>query len=87
MNLLFPFLIIMNALGALLMLVDKDRARKKLRRIDEGNLFLVAAIGGSFGVMLGMYMARHKTNHARFTIGVPVILVLQIVLIILWLTK
>ena len=39
----------------------------------------VAAIGGSLGVLLGIYTARHKTQHPKFTMGIPVILALQIV--------
>lgn len=87
MNTTFTYLIIINALGALLMIVDKDRSRKKLRRISEGNLFLVAAVGGCLGIMLGMYMTRHKTRHKRFTIGMPLILAAQVILVVLYIIK
>ena len=40
----------------------------------------VAALGGSLGSLLGMYTVRHKTKHTKFTIGIPVLLALQIVL-------
>ena len=62
------------------MLADKQKARKKRWRIPEATLIGVAAAGGSIGSLLGMYTFRHKTKHPKFTIGIPFILVLQIVL-------
>lgn len=72
------YLITINALGLLLMLIDKEKARKKRWRIPEKSLFLVAAIGGSVGSILGMYLFRHKTKHLSFTLGMPLILILQL---------
>ena len=72
------YLITINALGLLLMLIDKEKARRKRWRIPEKSLFLVAAIGGSVGCNLGMYLLRHKTKHHSFTIGMPLILILQL---------
>ena len=82
-NVLLVYLLIINAVGFILMLVDKVKAKKNLWRIPEATLFLVAAIGGSVGSILGMYTFRHKTRHLKFTIGVPAILIFQI-LIFLW---
>lgn len=78
MKYLYLYLLIINAAGFILMLMDKQKARKKLRRIPEATLMGVAAIGGSIGSLLGMYTVRHKTKHPKFTIGIPVILALQI---------
>ena len=78
MKYLMIYLLIVNAAGFLLMLVDKFKARKKLWRIPEATLMGVAAIGGSIGSLAGMYTFRHKTKHPKFTVGIPVILVLQI---------
>lgn len=78
MKYLLIYLLIINAVGFLLMLVDKCKARKKLWRIPEATLMTVAAIGGSIGSLLGMYTFRHKTKHIKFTLGIPVILVIQI---------
>lgn len=74
------YLLIINALSFFLMLADKRKARKNLWRIPERTLLLSAVIGGSLGCLAGMYVFRHKTLHLKFTIGVPVILALQIVL-------
>lgn len=72
------YLLIINALGFILMLVDKHKARKNKWRIPEATLMIVAALGGSVGSLLGMYLVRHKTRHPKFFIGIPVILVLQV---------
>ena len=77
------YLLIVNALGFLLMLVDKRKAQKNLWRIPEATLFLMAAIGGSIGSLVGMYKFRHKTKHLKFTLGVPAILIAQIVIVFL----
>ena len=85
-NVLLVYLLIINAAGFILMLVDKVKAKKNLWRIPEATLFLVAAIGGSVGSILGMYTYRHKTKHIKFIVGMPLILAAQIVIAILILT-
>jgi uncharacterized membrane protein YsdA (DUF1294 family) len=77
-KLILIYLLIVNAVGFLLMLVDKQKARKGLWRIPESTLLLTAAIGGSIGSLAGMYTFRHKTRHLKFTMGIPAILILQI---------
>ena len=84
MHLLFIYLAIINAISFLLMLVDKYKAKKNLWRIPERTLMGFAAIGGSLGALAGMYLVRHKTKHLKFTVGIPVILFLH-VLIAVWL--
>ena len=83
MDLFLIYLLLINALGFLLMLGDKYRARKKLWRIPETTLLGIAVIGGSLGILLGMYFARHKTRHLKFAIGVPVIFAAQVVLAVI----
>ena len=72
------YLLTINAAGFFSMLADKHKARKNLWRIPERVLMTVAVLGGSAGILLGMYTARHKTKHLKFTLGVPAILILQI---------
>ena len=78
----FSYLLLINALGMLLMIVDKSRARKRLSRISEINLFTVAFLGGSFGILFTMIVIRHKTRHKKFSIGLPLIIVCQIALLV-----
>ena len=82
-KLLIFYLLIINALGFILMLVDKIKAKKNLWRIPEATLFLVAAIGGSIGSLFGMYTFRHKTKHIKFIVGMPLILAAQIIAVVL----
>ena len=83
-KLILLYLLIINAVGFLLMLVDKRKAQKKLWRIPESTLFTAAAFGGSIGCLAGMYCFRHKTKHLTFTLGMPAIFIAQITLVI-WL--
>lgn len=70
-----------NLFGFFLMGIDKFKAKRMRWRIPEKNLFLIAIIGGSIGSILGMYVFRHKTRHWIFVIGMPAILIIQIVLV------
>lgn len=62
--------------------VDKLCAKRNWRRVSEISLLMTALLGGSIGALMGMIVWRHKTLHAKFTIGVPLILLLQISLLV-----
>ena len=83
MKLLYSYLLIINAAGFLLMLVDKWKAKKNRWRIRESTLLIVAALGGSVGSLAGMYLFRHKTLHLTFTVGIPLILAAQCIAAVL----
>jgi len=76
------YLSIINIIGFLSMGFDKFKAKHEMWRTKEQTLFVIAIIGGSIGSILGMYIFRHKTQHTNFTIGMPVILMTQIVSVI-----
>ena len=82
-GLLMIYLVIINLIAFLTFGADKRRARRDRRRVRESTLFLLAAIGGSIGALMGMYVFRHKTRHWYFCVGIPAILILQIALPIL----
>lgn len=79
-TLLCLYLLIINALGLLIMLVDKEKAKKHLWRIPESTLLTVAALGGSIGCYAGMRLFHHKTRKPKFYIGVPVIFAVQVLI-------
>ena len=83
MELLLVYLILINAAGFSLMLADKLKAKNNLWRIPEATLMVFALLGGSMGCLLGMHIFRHKTKHPKFSMGIPVILALQIVLAVI----
>ena len=76
------YLIAINLITFLAMYIDKRKAKNGSWRIKESTLLTLSLIGGSIGGILGMYTFRHKTKKARFWLGIPVILVLQIGLVI-----
>ena len=80
MKYLYYYLIIINAVAFILMLADKQKARKHRWRIPEATLMGCAALGGSIGALAGMYLFRHKTKHSKFTLGIPAILLIQLAL-------
>lgn len=84
MKLIAIYLLIINAAGFLVMTADKLYARKNMWRVPERTLLMIAALGGSIGVLAAMYTVRHKTKHAKFVIGVPAIVLCQAALV-LWL--
>lgn len=73
--------IVINVIGFGLMGIDKRRARKHQWRIPEKTLFLTALLFGSLGSWAGMYVFHHKTKHWYFVVGMPLILVLQVVVL------
>ncbi|MDR3598298.1 DUF1294 domain-containing protein [Clostridium sp.] len=82
LKILLTYLLLINFIGFIIMLIDKQRAIHKEWRIPEKTLIGISIIGGSIGMLLGMSTFRHKTKHKKFTIGVPFILLMQISLII-----
>ncbi|MFC5986148.1 DUF1294 domain-containing protein [Marinicrinis lubricantis] len=71
----------MNLIGLWLMKSDKVRAVRKQRRIPEKRLFTIAALGGAAGCWLGMRMFRHKTKHRSFIIGIPLLVLINVLCI------
>ena len=62
--------------------IDKWKASRRAWRIPEATLLGLAAIGGSIGAWLGMRTWHHKTQHKKFLIGVPAIIIIQVLLIV-----
>lgn len=78
---IYLYLVIINILGFLSMYIDKRKAKKHEWRISENTLILIALIGGSVGSLIGMNIFKHKTKHIKFSIGIPLIILLQLVFI------
>ena len=78
-NIIINYLICMSILGFASMGIDKEKAKRNAWRIPEKTLFLIAIMGGSIGSIAGMQVFRHKTKHMSFVIGMPLILILQII--------
>ena len=74
------YLVAINMFAYILYAIDKYKSKKSKWRIPEKTLITTALLGGSVGALLAMKMFRHKTKHKKFTIGVPLILIAQIVM-------
>ena len=82
MEFVLLYLLTINAAGFLSMLVDKHKAKKNQWRIPERTLLSLCALGGSLGGLLGMKLFRHKTLHLRFSVGIPVMLAVHVVILV-----
>ena len=78
MKYLWLYLCTINALSFLLMLIDKQKAKKNKWRIPEKTLLGICLIGGSVGGLISMHLFRHKTKHLRFRLGIPLMLIAQL---------
>ncbi|MCR5247583.1 MAG: DUF1294 domain-containing protein [Paludibacteraceae bacterium] len=79
MNILYIYLAIINVVAFAAYGWDKWKAQKSKWRTPESTLILFAAIGGALGAYAGMKCFRHKTQHKKFTILVPLFLIVWIV--------
>lgn len=75
------YLILINLVGFIIMGYDKHRAITRKWRVPEAHLFFIAIILGSLGSIIGMFLFHHKTKHLKFTIGMPLILLIQVIII------
>lgn len=78
------YILIINLIGFFSMGLDKYKAKRGAYRISEKALFIIALIGGSIGSIIGMYKFHHKTKKNAFVFGMPMILVTQIVLVLMY---
>lgn len=84
MQYLLILVLLLSLVEFFLMGLDKRRARRGAYRIPEAAFFLLALLGGSLGAILGMHCFHHKTRHWYFRYGLPVILLLQLALALLF---
>ena len=80
-KILMIYLGIINVITFLAFAIDKLHAIKGKRRIRIITLLGLAFVGGSAGALLGMYTLRHKTKVDYFTVGVPLIMIMQAVVV------
>ncbi len=69
---------IVSLIAIILTVSDKVKAKKGAWRVPEATLITTSLLGGSVLMYLTMRLIRHKTRHAKFMVGLPIIIVLQI---------
>ena len=78
---LIIYLIGINVVTFFIYGIDKWKARRGKWRIPEDTLIWLAIAGGSIGALLGMYLFRHKTQHKKFNLCIPAIILVQAVIV------
>lgn len=77
------YLILVNLTAFIMYGLDKQKAVRHKWRLPERTLIGIAVFGGSLGALIGMKVFHHKTRHKKFTIGVPVIIAVQVTAFVL----
>lgn len=77
------YLIVISFISAVVCIYDKLISKKNRveLRVPEKTLLLLSVIGGSVAMYVTMQIVHHKTKHAKFMIGIPVIILLQAALV------
>lgn len=83
MKYLYIYLIIINLIAVIVTIHDKRAAVKGTWRVKENTLLLIAALGGSPAMYLTMLLIRHKTRKPKFMVGIPLILIVELIIIYL----
>lgn len=78
---LLIYLFVINFVTFAAFAVDKIAAIERKSRIRIVTLLGLSFIGGSLGALIAMYLLRHKTKKDYFTVGVPLTMVMQVVVI------
>lgn len=82
MESIFYYLAAANVMAFLLVWIDKRKAVQGAYRIPERTFWTIALLGGAIGTYAGMQHFRHKTKHKSFMIGIPIIMVVNVILFI-----
>lgn len=82
-NFLIIYLLSISFVTVFLTVYDKIAARKRAFRISEATLILCGVFGGAIAELVTMLIIRHKTRHIKFMLGLPAIILVQVVLIII----
>ena len=77
------YLVVINLISIIVTISDKSRSKRNKWRVKEKTLFTLALLGGSVSMYITMRIIRHKTKHLSFMIGIPAIIVLQLILVFL----
>ena len=78
-KILAVWLVLINFICVIVCIADKSRAKRGKWRVRESTLWVLTFLGGGAGMYLTMRLIRHKTLHKSFMIGIPLIVILQII--------
>jgi len=81
------YILAINLYGIFVMYSDKNKSQKKRWRTPESTLFTIAFAFGALGIFMGMRLFRHKTKHNKFVIGIPLMLIVQLIIFFTYIYK
>lgn len=83
-----PYLLIylglINLISFLAFSFDKYRANRGKRRLKNGLLLGLSFIGGAIGGLIGMKVFRHKIKKAYYKMGLPLMILMQVLILVLF---
>lgn len=74
------YLILINFIAVIVTIHDKRCAVKRRWRVKESTLLLLSVFGGGICMYITMLLIRHKTRHIKFMLGIPLILIVQLII-------
>jgi len=77
-------IVLWNVIVFTLYAADKRKAEKNKWRISEATLIICAFLMGGFGAFFGMKILRHKTKHMKFKLLVPLAVLVNVGLVVLY---
>ena len=80
---LIVYIALISLVSVIVCIYDKKISKKNRveLRTPEKTLLLLSALGGSVAMLITMLAIRHKTKHAKFMVGIPLIIVIQAAII------
>ena len=84
---LLVYVLSINLISFLAFGFDKYKANRNKRRLKNGLLLGLSFIGGAIGGLIGMNVFRHKTKKAYYKIGLPLMILMQVLMLVLFMNK
>ena len=81
LDIALQYLVVINVVTFFTYGLDKWKDKRSRWRIREAALLTLAVLGGSIGAWLGMKVWHHKTQHKKFKVGIPIIIIVQAIII------
>lgn len=81
------WLAVVNVTAAIITIYDKHQAKINRWRISEKSLLFLSLLGGGPGMYFTMKIIRHKTKKKKFMLGIPLIILVQLLFAGAWFLK
>ena len=81
-KILLGYIAVVSLVSVIVCIYDKIASKHMTKhRTREASLLFFSAIGGSVAMLITMLLIRHKTKHAKFMVGIPLIIAAQAALV------